>query len=145
MSEVLLKNKIAVITGASQGIGAAVAKAYAKSGAHVILIARHQRNLEAIDDEIETQLKMRLADAEKKAAKKLEGQYADQLKDLQGAIEEKDDALKSFREQELELRKEQRKLKEAAESLELEVARKLDEEREKIRGEAEKKLIKKIL
>ena len=55
-------------------------------------------------------------------------------------IEEKDEAIKTFREQELKLRKEQRKLKEAAESLELEVARKLDEEREKIRGEAEKKV-----
>ena len=41
-------------------------------------------------------------DADKKAAKRLEGQYADQLKDLQGAIEEKDEAIKTFREQELE-------------------------------------------
>ena len=98
------------------------------------------KSREAIDEEIETQLKKRLADAEKKAAKKLEDKFADQLKDLQGAIAEKDEALKTFREQELELRKEQRKLKEAAESLELEVARKLDEEREKIRGEAEKKM-----
>jgi len=47
-----LKDKIALITGASQGIGAAVAKAYAKEGAHVILIARNQKNLEKVDDEI---------------------------------------------------------------------------------------------
>ncbi|MGD8257456.1 MAG: DUF2130 domain-containing protein [Desulfobacterales bacterium] len=98
------------------------------------------KSREKIDEEIETRLKEQMSVIEKKAAKKLEGQYADQLKDLQGAIEEKDEAIKSFREQELELRKEQRKLKEAAESLELEVARKLDEEREKIRGEAEKKV-----
>ena len=98
------------------------------------------KSREAIDEEIETRLSKRLADAEKKAAKKLEGQYADQLKDLQGAIEEKDAAIKTFREQELALRKAQRQLKEATESLELEVARQLDEEREKIRGEAEKKL-----
>ncbi|MBT8372419.1 MAG: DUF2130 domain-containing protein [Deltaproteobacteria bacterium] len=117
------------------------AKLKEKTEALKVQEAEISKSREAIDDEIETQLKKRLADAEKKAAQKLEGQYADQLKDLQGAIEEKDDALKGFREQELELRKEQRKLKEAAESLELEVARKLDEEREKIRGEAEKKLI----
>ena len=98
------------------------------------------KSREAIDEEIETKLRERLADAEKKTAKKLEGQYADQLKDLQGAIEEKDAAIKTFREQELALRKAQRQLKEATESLELEVARKLDEEREKIRGQAEKKL-----
>ena len=98
------------------------------------------KSREKIDEEIEARLKEQMSVIEKKAAKKLEGQYADQLKDLQGAIEEKDEAIKSFREQELELRKEQRKLKEAAESLELEVARKLDEEREKIRGEAEKKV-----
>jgi hypothetical protein len=98
------------------------------------------KSREAIDEEIESQLKSRLADAEKKAAKKLEDKFTDQLRDLQGAIAEKDEALKTFRDQELELRKEQRKLKEATESLELEVARKLDEEREKIRGEAEKKV-----
>ncbi len=98
------------------------------------------KSREAIDEEIETRLKKRLADAEKKAAKKLEGQYADQLKDLQGAIAEKDKAIQTFRDQELELRKKQRKLEEETESLELEVARKLDEEREKIRGKAEKKL-----
>jgi hypothetical protein len=98
------------------------------------------KSREAIDEEIETKLKERLTDAEKKAAKKLEGQYADQLKDLQGAIEEKDAAIKTFRDQELELRKKQRKLEEATESLKLEVARKLDEERERIRGEAEKKI-----
>ena len=98
------------------------------------------KSREAIDEEIETKLKERLADAEKKAARKLEGQYADQFKDLQGAIEEKDAAIKAFRDQELELRKKQRKLEEATESLELDVARKLDEERERIRGEAEKKI-----
>jgi len=98
------------------------------------------KSREAIDEEIETKLRERLADAEKKAAEKLAGQYADQLKDLQGAIEEKDAAIKTFREQELALRKAQRQLKEATESLELEVARQLDEEREKIRGEAKKKL-----
>ncbi|MEM6811087.1 MAG: SDR family NAD(P)-dependent oxidoreductase [Pseudomonadota bacterium] len=52
MSSKKLNNKIALITGASQGIGAAVAKAYAKEGAHVVLLARSQKKLEAVDDEI---------------------------------------------------------------------------------------------
>ena len=50
-----LTGKIALITGASQGIGAAVAKAYAKAGAHVILLARNKSALEALDDEIREQ------------------------------------------------------------------------------------------
>jgi len=98
------------------------------------------KSRETIDEEIESQLKKRLAEAEKKAAKKLEEKYSDQLKDLQGTITEKDEVLKDLKDKELALRKERRKLKEAAESLELEVARKLDEERDKIRGDAEKKV-----
>lgn len=52
MSSIDLGGKIALITGASKGIGAAVAKAYAKAGAHVVLIARNQKAIENIDDEI---------------------------------------------------------------------------------------------
>jgi NAD(P)-dependent dehydrogenase (short-subunit alcohol dehydrogenase family) len=48
----LLKDKVALITGASRGIGAAVAKAYAAQGAHVILTARTVGGLEEVDDEI---------------------------------------------------------------------------------------------
>jgi hypothetical protein len=98
------------------------------------------KSREAMEEEIETRLKERLADAEKKAAKKLEGQYADQLKELQSTLEEKDAAIKTFREQELELRKRQRKLEEDRDAFELEAVRKLDEEREKIRDEALKKV-----
>lgn len=47
-----LKNRIALITGASRGIGAAVAKRFAREGAHVILVARTVGALEALDDEI---------------------------------------------------------------------------------------------
>lgn len=47
-----LEGKIALITGASRGIGAAVAKRFAAEGAHVILVARTVGALEALDDEI---------------------------------------------------------------------------------------------
>ena len=47
-----LSGKIALITGASKGIGAAVAKAYAGAGAHVVLVARSIKGLEAVDDKI---------------------------------------------------------------------------------------------
>lgn len=47
-----LKDRIALITGASRGIGAAIAKRYAAEGAHVICIARTSGALEELDDEI---------------------------------------------------------------------------------------------
>lgn len=47
-----LAGKTALITGASRGIGASVAKELAKQGAHVILVARTIGGLEAVDDEI---------------------------------------------------------------------------------------------
>lgn len=98
------------------------------------------KSREAIDEEVASRLKERLAEAEKKAARKLEGQYADQLKDLQCSLLERDAAIKSFRDQELALRQRQRKLEEERESLQLEVARKLDAERETIRAEASRKI-----
>ena len=44
--------RIALVTGASRGIGAAVAIELARRGAHVVLIARTQGGLEATDDAI---------------------------------------------------------------------------------------------
>lgn len=48
----LLDGKIALVTGASRGIGAATARALAASGAHVVLTARTARDLEAVEEEI---------------------------------------------------------------------------------------------
>lgn len=47
-----LAGKIALITGASRGIGAAVALRFAGEGAHVVLAARTVGGLEEIDDAI---------------------------------------------------------------------------------------------
>ena len=47
-----LQGRIAVITGASRGIGRAAALALIKAGAHVVLLARTQGALEELDDEI---------------------------------------------------------------------------------------------
>lgn len=47
-----LSEKIVLLTGASRGIGAALAKGLVAKGAHVILLARTIGALEALDDEI---------------------------------------------------------------------------------------------
>ena len=44
--------QIALVTGASEGIGAAAAKALAAAGAHVILTARDAKALEAVEEAI---------------------------------------------------------------------------------------------
>ncbi|OPH82606.1 SDR family NAD(P)-dependent oxidoreductase [Nitrobacter vulgaris] len=47
-----LASRIALVSGASRGIGYATARALAKAGAHVIAVARTQGGLEELDDDI---------------------------------------------------------------------------------------------
>jgi NAD(P)-dependent dehydrogenase (short-subunit alcohol dehydrogenase family) len=48
-----LEDKVALVTGASRGIGYHTAKALAQAGAHVIAVARTVGGLEDLDDDIE--------------------------------------------------------------------------------------------
>jgi NAD(P)-dependent dehydrogenase (short-subunit alcohol dehydrogenase family) len=49
-----LKNKVAIVTGASKGIGKAIAMSYAREGASVVLASRSLNILETIAQEIRT-------------------------------------------------------------------------------------------
>ena len=47
-----LNGQLALVTGASRGIGAATAMALAKAGAHVVLVARDSKALEGVEEAI---------------------------------------------------------------------------------------------
>jgi NAD(P)-dependent dehydrogenase (short-subunit alcohol dehydrogenase family) len=48
-----LQEKVVLVTGASKGLGKAIADAFAAEGSHVVLTARNQRELEQIVQEIQ--------------------------------------------------------------------------------------------
>jgi NAD(P)-dependent dehydrogenase (short-subunit alcohol dehydrogenase family) len=49
----MLEGKVALITGASQGLGRALALAYAKEGARIIINARSEESIRPVADEVE--------------------------------------------------------------------------------------------
>jgi NAD(P)-dependent dehydrogenase (short-subunit alcohol dehydrogenase family) len=53
MSDKPLTDKIALVTGASRGLGAALAVHLAKAGAHIVAVARTEGGLEELDDRIQ--------------------------------------------------------------------------------------------
>ena len=51
----LLKDKIAIVTGASRGIGAASARVFSEAGASVVLAARSEKEIDHLAHELEAQ------------------------------------------------------------------------------------------
>src|ERR1700721_3128425 len=52
ISSPILKDKVAIVTGASRGIGRAIAEAFAREGACVVICGRKQETLEQVAAEI---------------------------------------------------------------------------------------------
>jgi short-subunit dehydrogenase len=48
----ILNNKTVIITGGSEGVGAAAARMFAEAGANLMLVARNKKNLDAIAEEL---------------------------------------------------------------------------------------------
>ncbi len=48
-----LTNQVAIVTGASSGIGAAIARRFASAGSHVVLAARRQERLDEVKGQID--------------------------------------------------------------------------------------------
>jgi len=55
-----LKGKVAIVTGASSGLGVQFAKALARAGADVAILARRQEKLEAVKKEIEQEFSVKV-------------------------------------------------------------------------------------
>ncbi|MDH3430478.1 MAG: SDR family NAD(P)-dependent oxidoreductase [Gammaproteobacteria bacterium] len=65
----IFNDKTVIITGGSEGVGAAAARRFAEAGANLMLVARNKRNLEAIAEELRDKTRveifaMDVADAE---------------------------------------------------------------------------------
>lgn len=48
----IFKDKTVIVTGGSEGVGAAVARQFAEAGANLMLVARSKKNLEALAEEL---------------------------------------------------------------------------------------------
>lgn len=56
----IFKNKTVIITGASEGVGAAAARKFADAGANLMLVARTRKNLEAMAEELHDRAKVEI-------------------------------------------------------------------------------------
>ena len=72
----LLKDKVAIVTGASRGIGRAIALRFAKEGAKVVLSARNVDQLNALLGQIRSRLTKLLSDEQRAQLPRQGGQAA---------------------------------------------------------------------
>jgi short-subunit dehydrogenase len=56
----IFRNKTVIITGGSEGVGAATARLFAEAGANLVLVARSKKNLEAIAEELRSKTQVEI-------------------------------------------------------------------------------------
>jgi hypothetical protein len=102
-----------------------------------------QQSKDSVGEQVQKQVQVELTKLQQQVKQKAEADVALKVQDLSSQVEEQKKKLDEANAAELALRKEKRELEERAKNLELEVARKLDEERDTLRravlNEAEEK------
>ncbi len=118
-----------------------------KEGLEKEAIKKAQESSEGSIKKLEEQLKQKDGQLEKEkerikeeATKKTREEVTTEMKDLKEQVDDQKKKLDEAEKQELQLRKDRRELEEAKKKQELEMTRKLDAEREKIRDETAKTL-----
>ena len=94
------------------------------------------QRLKEKEEEFAGRIKLETTRLEKEAKQRAEQAIAVELKDLQAQVTEKERKLLEAQKAELEFRKQRRDLEEKQKNVELEMSRKLDQEKTKIRQEA---------
>lgn len=100
--------------------------------------------LDSMREKLEADYQSKLKAEAKKAAAQAAASQAVELGDLREQVEAQAEKIRAANAKELELRKAQREVEESRANLELELTRKLDEEREKIRAEASSQAVEDI-
>lgn len=95
------------------------------------LLEREKR----LEEETSQKIKREIEKIEKEALQKAEQSVAIELEDLRAQVLEREQKLQEAQTVELELRRQRRELEDRQKNLNLEMARKIDEERERIREE----------
>ncbi len=113
-------------------------KAEAKDSELQKKLKEEQAKFERKERKMSGQVEIACKEAEEKAEKKAEEGTRLELEDLKAQIKEKDGKITEGQKQELGLRKRQRELEDKEKALELEMARKMDEEKTRIQEEVQK-------
>lgn len=104
-----------------------------------------QTELENLKHKLQREFDSKIAEEKKKAVeeatRKAQDEVSAELKTLKEELGEKARQIRDFKENELRLRQEKRKIEEERQNLELEISRKMDEERAKVREEATKQAL----
>ncbi|MCA9112093.1 MAG: DUF2130 domain-containing protein [Planctomycetaceae bacterium] len=114
-----------------------------KESRQELLQARHEleQSREAIDEQVASRLAEERKRIAAEALTKAQESIGTELKDAREQLGDLKQKLQQTQQAELDLRKQKRELEEQTEQLELTVARKLDEERQKIRNDAKREAI----
>lgn len=95
-----------------------------------------KKSKKSLEEEIETKVKIATDEIKKKAKQEATKEVSVDLEELKEQIEEKDKKLEQANKAELAFRKKARELEESKKNIDLEIARKVDEEREIIKESA---------